>query len=219
MGIFNRRLREHSRNWFHGLLMKAGTKRTSIVNLGTALHRECLAMELHQTPGWTSRTFKAIERWPDHMPLWATWEALYCAVDSAGVTADGAAASSGATGSASALGASGVNSFVSQHTGKASGTRPHHSFNMPPQTAALDFYLRNRELMDAGAELLWPEEEDLYTLMCMRAESGSTAFEREKQSTPVNPDLCEWPEAYFGDSIWFDEWPKTKAEGVEGRRK
>ncbi len=30
---------------------------------------------------------------------------------------------------------------------------------------------------------------------------------REKQSTPVNPELCEWPEAYFGDWIWFDEWP------------
>ena len=69
------------------------------------------------------------------------------------------------------------------------------------------FYDLHRAEMDEGAVLLWPEQEDLYTLMCMRAESGTTAFEREKQSTPVNPELCEWPESYFGDSIWFDDWP------------
>ena len=34
---------------------------------------------------------------------------------------------------------------------------------------------------------LWPEEEDLYTLMCMRVEGGRTAFEREKQNVPINP--------------------------------
>ena len=42
----------------------------------------------------------------------------------------------------------------------------------------------------------------------MRAESGRTAFEREKQNSPVNPDLCEWPESYFDESIWFDAWPE-----------
>ena len=35
--------RDHSRRWFHGMLMKAGTKRTNVVNLATALHREALA--------------------------------------------------------------------------------------------------------------------------------------------------------------------------------
>src|SRR5437016_8272224 len=75
---------------------------------------------------------------------------------------------------------------------------------------AHEFYSQNRLAMDLGTVLLWPEEEDLYTLMCMRAESGSTAFEREKQSTPVNPELCEWPESYFGDWIWFDTWPEEQ---------
>lgn len=69
------------------------------------------------------------------------------------------------------------------------------------------FYDGRREAMDAGARLLWPEVEDLYTLMCMRAESGTTAFEREKQGTPLSPDACEWPETYFDEHIWFDEWP------------
>ena len=152
--------RGHSRDWFHGMLMKAGTTRTNVVNLATALHREALAMQLHETPGWTSRIFKAVVRWPENTSLWQQWEAMY--VDIA---------------------------------------NPHY------KTAARKFYDVHREEMDRGAKVLWPEEEDLYSLMCMRAEGGRTAFEREKQNSPINPDLCEWPESYFGESIWFDDWP------------
>jgi predicted phage terminase large subunit-like protein len=152
--------RDHSRAWFHGMLMKAGTVSTSVINLGTALHRECLAMELHRTPGWISRTFRAIEQWPDEMPLWHAWEQIYCDIE-----------------------------------------------RLDARAAARMFYEENQQRMDVGAVLLWPELENLYTLMCMRCESGSTAFEREKQSTPVNPEQCEWPESYFGDWIWFEQWP------------
>ena len=70
-----------------------------------------------------------------------------------------------------------------------------------------EFYRQQRAAMDAGAELLWPEEESLYALMCMRVEGGAVAFEREKQGSPANPDLYEWPDEYFGREIWFDEWP------------
>jgi len=73
---------------------------------------------------------------------------------------------------------------------------------------ARDFYLQRQQQMEQGAEVLWPEVEDLYTLMAMRAEMGRTAFEREKQGTPIDPEGCEWPESYFDDSIWFDDWPQ-----------
>ena len=43
----------------------------------------------------------------------------------------------------------------------------------------------NRAAMDEGAAVLWPDVEDLYTLMCLRVESGRPAFEREKQNSPV----------------------------------
>jgi predicted phage terminase large subunit-like protein len=152
--------RERSRNWFHGMLIKAGTRRTNIVNLATALHREALAMQLHATAGWTSRRFAAIEQWPARMDLWHEWEQRYTDLDNANHKAD-----------------------------------------------AREFYGANAAAMNAGAAVLWPEEEDLYTLMCMRVESGRTAFEREKQNQPVNPDLCEFPEEYFDGAIWFNEWP------------
>lgn len=69
------------------------------------------------------------------------------------------------------------------------------------------FYEQHRREMDAGAVVCWPEREDLYTLMRLRVDIGRTAFEAEKQGNPINPELCEWPEAYFEDHIWFDRWP------------
>lgn len=153
-------LRDSSRRWFHAALLKAGTRRTNIVNLATALHREALALELHRAPGWRSRLFRAIERWPDEMPLWAEWEAIYANVENPRSAADARA-----------------------------------------------FYEAHRQALHAGCELLWPEEEDLYALMCLRAESGRAVFEREKQSAPVAPRASEWPEAYFDADIWFDVWP------------
>jgi len=154
--------RDRSRSWFHGTLLRAGTSRTKVVNLATALHREALAVELCETPGWISRVFKAIERWPENMSLWQEWERIYTDVKNADYRQD-----------------------------------------------ARCFYERNRRAMDAGAVVLWPEEEDLYALMCMRAEGGHAAFEREKQNSPINPELCEWPEDYFDERIWFEAWPQN----------
>lgn len=158
--IASARQRETSRNWFHGLLLRAGNTRTNVVNLATALHREALALELLEAPGWTSRRFAAIQRWPENLQRWTEWEAIYANHENPNAIADARA-----------------------------------------------FYEHHRAEMDAGAAVLWPDEEDLYALMRMRVESGHTAFEREKQGSPVDPELCEWPEDYFADHIWFDEWP------------
>ncbi|MEX2138668.1 MAG: phage terminase large subunit [Pirellulales bacterium] len=158
--IESARQRDRSRAWFEGLLLKAGTKRTNIIHLATALHRDAIGLALMSTPGWTAKCFAAIQRWPDRMDLWREWEEIYANLD-----LDDRAA------------------------------------------RARRFYDDRRAEMDQGAMLLWPDEEDLYTLMCMRVEGGRTAFEREKQNVPINPDLCEWPEEYFDRPIWFDEWP------------
>jgi predicted phage terminase large subunit-like protein len=150
--------RLNSRTWFNGTLLKAGRANTNIVNVGTALHREAIAMELHQTAGWRSRIFRAIETWPIRMDLWDQWANIY---------------------------------------------------NQPEDPAATEkadaFYLAHQSAMHAGAEILWPEEETLYRLMKMRVEEGETAFEREKQSSPIDPDRCEWPETYFADHVWYSD--------------
>ena len=158
--IHSPQVRELGRQWFHGSLLKAGNKRTNFVHLATALHHDALAMELLRTAGWNSEVFRAIERWPDNMPLWRDWETIYTNLD------------------------------LDNH-----------------REAAQTFFDRNRAAMETGAELLWPEEENLYSLMCMRVESGHTAFEREKQGSPVNPEMCEWPDEYFAGDIWFTDWP------------
>jgi len=172
--------RERSRMWFHGTLLKAGTPRTNLLNLATALHRDALAMELCRNPDWEARVFRAITAWPDDMALWQAWEAIYTDVE-----------------------------------------------RTDAKQAAHAFFEEHRAAMEAGAEVLWPEQEDLYTLMCMRAAEGRPAFEREKQNSPISPELCEWPEEYFGPEIWFDEWPaevqvKTMAldpsKGSDARR-
>ncbi len=80
--------------------------------------------------------------------------------------------------------------------------------NPKARQAAKEFYEVFRTEMDAGSVVLWPAVEDLSTLMQLRVEIGHTAFEREKQGSPVNPELCEWPESYFDEHIWFDEWPQ-----------
>jgi predicted phage terminase large subunit-like protein len=153
--------RSACREWFHGVLLKAGDERTNVVNLATALHRDALAMHLHRAAGWTSRLFRAIERWPADLALWQQWEELY-----------------------------------------------RDASHPTPAVAARDFFERHAAEMRAGAELLWPAKESLYALMRMRVDEGRTAFEREKQNSPIDPERCEWPAEYFGDHIWFDEWPR-----------
>lgn len=79
--------------------------------------------------------------------------------------------------------------------------------NPQRQQAARAFYDQRRDAMDEGAQVLWPPREDLYALMCQRAELGRSSFEREKQGRPLSVEACEFPEAYFREPLEFDEWP------------
>lgn len=152
--------REHSSRWFHGTLLKAGTNRTNIINLATALHHDALAIELEQTPGWISKRFQSVLQWPVRSDLWEAWEAIYRDVE-----------------------------------------------DPTSQQRADDFHNEHAADMARGSQVLWPEQEDLYSLMRMRVESGHSVFAREKQCSPTAPGDYEWPEEYFGDHIWFDRWP------------
>lgn len=60
------------------------------------------------------------------------------------------------------------------------------------------------------AAVLWPEREDLYELMTLRATIGHGAFSSEKQNDPIDPSTCEWPPEYLDfPGMWFDTWPES----------
>ena len=205
--------RHHTRTWFHGTLLKAGTPQTNVINLATALHREALAMELTQTPGWHSKIFRSIDPWPFNTTLWEQWEQIYSGQLSSSA---GAQTTSDPRGRLSPSAERTTPDTPSPETSTNQSTPAPELLNPEPRTLTTPsdprqearlFYEKHKTKMDAGSSVLWPQVEDLYTLMCLRAESGRSAFEREKQNSPLNPEICEWPEQYFTEKIWFDDWP------------
>jgi hypothetical protein len=68
--------REKAWRWVTREVIPAGTAGTNFLSVGSALHREAVAVRLGQLPGWTGRTYQAVSRWPDRMDLWAEWERL-----------------------------------------------------------------------------------------------------------------------------------------------
>lgn len=82
------------------------------------------------------------------------------------------------------------------------------------ESEARAFYDANREQMDLGADLLWPERESLYTLMCWREIHGETAFQAEKQGNAAAAGATEFGSELFPSSIWFDAWPELKLKAM-----
>lgn len=60
--------------WATREVIPAGTAGTNFLSVGSALHREAVAVRLGQLPGWSGRTYPAVHQWPDRMDLWAEWE-------------------------------------------------------------------------------------------------------------------------------------------------
>ncbi len=68
--------RTHAWEWFTREVIRAGNDQTNIVVVGTALHREAIAVRVQTTPLWEGRTYKSIIQWPKRMELWDKWERL-----------------------------------------------------------------------------------------------------------------------------------------------
>lgn len=69
--------RERIFKWFSRAVMKLGSPATNTLVAGTKLHRDCLVAKLQKMPGWSSREFRSIEKWPERMDLWGEWEEIY----------------------------------------------------------------------------------------------------------------------------------------------
>jgi len=74
------------------------------------------------------------------------------------------------------------------------------------------FYVEHRAEMDKGAEVLWPEEEPLYVLMCMLWSDGAAAFYSEKQNDPRDPERQIFDIENFKRCTFDGRWI-TSAEG------
>jgi hypothetical protein len=73
--IYSPTERSRSWDWFTREVIPVGTEGvTSYVCVGTALHREAIAVRLLSTPGWSGCVYRSVERWPDRMDLWLEWE-------------------------------------------------------------------------------------------------------------------------------------------------
>lgn len=71
--------RDKLQGWLTKSVMKLGGagEKMDVVIIGTILHYDSVLARLLENPLWTARRFKALLRWPDHMPLWERWEAIY----------------------------------------------------------------------------------------------------------------------------------------------
>lgn len=62
--------------WLTSEVMKLGSPETNFLSIGTALHREAIAVRLADTPRWKSHTFKSVVAWPDRLDMWEAWEQM-----------------------------------------------------------------------------------------------------------------------------------------------
>lgn len=63
-------------------------------------------------------------------------------------------------------------------------------------------------LRRAPGEPLWPEVYSLGHLERIRDRQTNYYWRSLYQQDPIAEGNTEWPDSYFGPSIWFDEWPQ-----------
>jgi len=72
--------REKLRLWFTGTLINAGHPATNFVVTGNVLHYDSLLANLLdpiRSPGWTTKRYKAIEKFSDRPELWQQWSSIF----------------------------------------------------------------------------------------------------------------------------------------------
>src|SRR5262245_5560742 len=62
--------------WATREVIPAGSAGTNYLSVGSALHPQCVALQLGQLAGWVGHRYRAVHRWPDRMDLWDRWERL-----------------------------------------------------------------------------------------------------------------------------------------------
>lgn len=68
--------RQKTLKWFTQEVLPCGSSSTNFISVGSALHRDAVAVRAQSLPGWMGVTFSAIVAWPERMDLWREWELL-----------------------------------------------------------------------------------------------------------------------------------------------
>jgi predicted phage terminase large subunit-like protein len=74
----------------------------------------------------------------------------------------------------------------------------------PEKADARSYFEQHQDDMLAGTEVLWPEGESYYELMCLRQDIGPSAFDAEKQNNPAES-------GWFVEE-WLDKWAYDPAD-------
>lgn len=69
-------MRERAWRWASREVIPAGDEDTTFLSVGSALHRDAVAVKLGTLPGWTGTTFPAIHEWPVRTDLWTEFDRL-----------------------------------------------------------------------------------------------------------------------------------------------
>ncbi|MDD5079727.1 MAG: phage terminase large subunit [Candidatus Omnitrophica bacterium] len=159
---FSSESRDKLKDWFSKSVIRAGSESTNILYIGNLYHPYCLLSEYvnpELNPSWSSRVYKAIITWPNHIDLWEKWRNIYNSRDKFEDT---------------------------------SGLE-----------AALRYYEANKQAMDEGAVLLWPERHSLCNLMIAR-EENELSFMSELQNSPLDSKICIFnaDELHYWDGIY-----------------
>jgi predicted phage terminase large subunit-like protein len=72
--IISPTVRKRTLSWFKAEVIPCGSDRTNFISVGSALHRDAVAVQAQSMPGWVGATFPAVLKWPDRMDLWREWE-------------------------------------------------------------------------------------------------------------------------------------------------
>ncbi|VVB63383.1 Uncharacterised protein [uncultured archaeon] len=71
-------------NWISSDILKAGTRETNVIFLGTIHHPNSLLgkyTDPKQVPGWTSKIYKAVVSFADRVDLWDKWTKVFLFLD------------------------------------------------------------------------------------------------------------------------------------------
>lgn len=136
--------------------------------VGTSLHYDAAINRVSRAPGWRRKVFRSILKWPDRMDLWDQWESIYT-----------------------------TPAWLDSQSLRLVSNAPDEDVAKEvAERKALEFYLANKETMDAGAVCSWPEVRPLYRLMCMRA-TDHDAFSQEQQNEAGNDENAPFKNIQF----------------------